>query len=155
MNQQLHPQPPLFALFPKLPRELRLKIWHHTFPNPRKVTVGNLMDYQARSTIPISMWINAESRSETLKHYFMLDPRLLDSPLRDRPVLCFDPLKDLLCMDFYYARCTGPSRNRSMRKALLQRLSGHAPSHMRNIHHLHIQVDSETDCMDDFYLPSF
>lgn len=81
-----------FHLFPKLPAELRIKIWRHTF-RTRCITIfengyrrgpfgsGPKPDpYRPTAYIrfpvpPITSRINGESRYETLKHYQYLDPQ--------------------------------------------------------------------------------
>jgi len=141
LKQQLFPQPSVFTLFHKLPTELRLKIWRRTFSSPRQIELGEVYPWRCEPRIPVSIWINVESRSETLKHYFLLDPRLLEPPFSRRPALCFDPTKDLLCMNFYNLGSTSIEsvRSRLLRKNLLQAMSEQGLSFSR-IHHLQIDV---------------
>jgi len=64
-----------FTLFPKLSVEIRLKIWRLSFPNCRKVelrwVVINPFDMllAAVATNPITLYVNQESREETLRFY--------------------------------------------------------------------------------------
>jgi hypothetical protein len=71
-----------FEKFPELPREIRLLVWRSTFPDPRIVELqeghnptGYFMGrYTKRSWVspvspPNTLWINHESRTETLRHY--------------------------------------------------------------------------------------
>jgi hypothetical protein len=64
-----------FTLFPKLSVEIRLKIWRLSFPNSRKVefrwVVINPFDMllAAVATNPITLYVNQESREETLRFY--------------------------------------------------------------------------------------
>ncbi|CZR60194.1 uncharacterized protein PAC_10090 [Phialocephala subalpina] len=66
-----------FTLFPKLPVELRLAIWSYTF-KPRRVELSqrfwktDLVRHKAKSTPPIAMHINKESRDFTSEHYLVL-----------------------------------------------------------------------------------
>jgi len=83
-----------FTLFPKLPIEIRLKIWRNIFPRGKMVHLGD--EYILRSIgcsrltfgtsqqpptpfypvrveietpLPVTLRINSESRNETLRHY--------------------------------------------------------------------------------------
>lgn len=70
-----------FHKFPKLPTELRLKIWKATFPRPRIIPLGcsyrnTLGNYGLKwfqpsfaPPTPISLHVNSESREEALKSY--------------------------------------------------------------------------------------
>jgi hypothetical protein len=64
-----------FTLFPKLPVEVRLKIWRLSFPNNRKLelhfVIINPFDIllAAVSTNPAALYVNQESREETLRFY--------------------------------------------------------------------------------------
>jgi hypothetical protein len=71
---------PTFKLFPNLPRELRLKIWHLIFPGPRiikNVSVNFWGSWDGkpfsashqRIQHPVTLFVNHESRAETLKTY--------------------------------------------------------------------------------------
>jgi hypothetical protein len=64
-----------FTLFPKFPLEIKLKIWRLTFPANRKIEfcwhVINPFDMllAAVATNPITLYIDQESREETLRFY--------------------------------------------------------------------------------------
>jgi hypothetical protein len=64
-----------FTLFPKLPIEVKLKIWRLTFPTNRKLEfcwhIINPFDMllAAVATNPITLSVNQESREETLRVY--------------------------------------------------------------------------------------
>ncbi|KAJ8126527.1 hypothetical protein O1611_g7112 [Lasiodiplodia mahajangana] len=63
----------VFHLFGKLPTELRLEIWTHTW-EPRTVTIyptenGVFMRPRGGNFLPASGYVNFESRSETLRYY--------------------------------------------------------------------------------------
>lgn len=72
----------VFERFPKLPTEIRLKIWRLSFPEGRNMCLdtsyifeGFLEDWykhHLRRPFPIALHINQESRSETLRHYVIL-----------------------------------------------------------------------------------
>jgi hypothetical protein len=72
--------PVTFTLFPKLPIELRLKIWQLSFPSCHEVNFAairtlslwrgkEVTEMEDNLPLPISLSINQESRRETLKHY--------------------------------------------------------------------------------------
>lgn len=69
-----------FTKFPKLPAELRLKIWRYAFPDPQCIVIDDkfaLKDEftkrvqwnQRKIPLPITLHICSESRQETLRHY--------------------------------------------------------------------------------------
>jgi hypothetical protein len=82
-----------FALFPKLPIELRLKVWRNTFPRGRYVDLDDYHGFPIYSSIktngpfgkepcpPIALSVNKESRRETLRHYIIV---FLEDPLPRR-----------------------------------------------------------------------
>jgi hypothetical protein len=59
-----------FTLFPKLPLELRQKIWRHTFPKGRHYSSD--VWFLRAPEHPISSQVSRESRDETLRHYHVL-----------------------------------------------------------------------------------
>ncbi len=64
------------ATFPKLPFELRSRIWRYSFPPPRSIRLAA----DDKSEFPVTLWINYESRTETLKYYVLFNneiPRTL------------------------------------------------------------------------------
>jgi hypothetical protein len=89
-----------FAFFNQLPVEIRLKIWHRALPSTRKIELGlngcafyrhpsrpNLISISCAEPNPITLFINQESRQETLARYtlniavlpgqyFYFDPRI-------------------------------------------------------------------------------
>jgi len=97
-NSQEHP-PPTFALFPKLPAELRIEIWRLSIPYNRVVGIKNsgraidppgssidenwhttgrwCLQTSSTDTIPAILHTNRESRAEGLKLYsLILETRL-------------------------------------------------------------------------------
>ncbi|PMD40194.1 hypothetical protein L207DRAFT_582418 [Hyaloscypha variabilis F] len=68
-----------FTFFPKLPIELRLKIWRFGFPRGGEVNFAALRNnapiereitrMAVDSPPPVTLSVNRESRHETLKHY--------------------------------------------------------------------------------------
>jgi len=64
-----------FTLFPKLPIEVRLKIWRLAFPTNRKLELHFVTINQfdillaAVSSNPVTLYVNQESREETLRFY--------------------------------------------------------------------------------------
>jgi hypothetical protein len=89
-----------FTLFNQLPIEIRLKIWHCAFPSARRIELGlngcafyrhpprpSLISISCAEPNPVTLFINQESRHETLAHYtlniavlpgqyFYFDPRI-------------------------------------------------------------------------------
>jgi len=73
------PYPPVFPLskfelFPKLPIELRLKVWKLSMPGPRRVDVrflsdGRRGDHEFTAEMPVLLHVCQESRNEVLKKY--------------------------------------------------------------------------------------
>ena len=75
-----------FTLFPKLPIELRQKVWRHAFPPPRVVLISlyhGLVTPPSITTLP-TLWVNHESRSETLRDYGIMECTI---PTSRTPVL--------------------------------------------------------------------
>ncbi|CAG8957639.1 hypothetical protein HYFRA_00010506 [Hymenoscyphus fraxineus] len=71
--------PRTFTLFPTLPTELRLKIWHFILPGPRDVIIKYALSRSQSSRIPLTTWksptpipkilhINREAREVGLKY---------------------------------------------------------------------------------------
>ncbi|KAH7348330.1 hypothetical protein BKA65DRAFT_476749 [Rhexocercosporidium sp. MPI-PUGE-AT-0058] len=101
-----------FTCFPNLPKKIRLVIWCLTFPRGRRVNLDYWVGYSFRSTCskldrkrtfwiethcahPTTLYINQESRQETLRRYYvLLRP---DSPYEPysavRPI-CYNPAID-------------------------------------------------------------
>lgn len=73
-----------FTLFPKLPAELRIKVWRYTFPEPRVVLLDYICRYETAlnirntlgignvQTFPKALHVNQESREETLRAYYII-----------------------------------------------------------------------------------
>lgn len=105
-----------FQLFSELPIELRLKIWRFSFLEARHVSLDTAYGYPLDADelhpefqkflehpLPISLYVNHESRTETLRHYTV--PFLGDilRPLNtvktfDRP-FWFDPSRESLWLE--------------------------------------------------------
>ncbi|KAF8863000.1 hypothetical protein BDZ45DRAFT_798628 [Acephala macrosclerotiorum] len=104
---------PAFTLFPRLPIELRLRIWRLALPGARCVslytendipTAGLKHYYTAilNQRLPITLQVNVESRTETLRHYQILyqsDAPGFNSSTKkyDRP-LCINPKADTVML---------------------------------------------------------
>ena len=86
-----------FILFPQLPLEIRLMIWRESFPGPRRIDIklGQFPRQTSGLCRPvISLKINQESRSETLKCYHIVfDPTTTDL-FRNAPPICLDVTRD-------------------------------------------------------------
>jgi hypothetical protein len=101
--------PDTFTLFPRLPIELRLKIWRLGFPRGRQVSFAAFApgispkDSEVirkkdllGSPLPITLFVNNESRTETMKHYLMVSRRYTDRlrTVNEEP-FCYNPNLDL------------------------------------------------------------
>lgn len=107
-----------FTFFPRLPLELRRKIWRATFPDPQTVVrAESLFNYLPRMEFsyssdkflalvkdhkvkirPVALRVNSESRAEALMAYgTVLPPKVFSSPAAINEIifpLCFAPGKD-------------------------------------------------------------
>jgi 2EXR family len=75
-----HIPTPTFHGFPALPIELRLKIWHCTFPHSRRIIAFRSSDTVAMFQFPkdpIACFINRESYLEIMKHFQMCEVRAM------------------------------------------------------------------------------
>jgi hypothetical protein len=100
-----------FTLFPKLPIELRLKIWRLALPPGRHVKMDLSHHFSESPTAPeyvtmkedehsppITLYVNRESREETLRHYtviFRTDAIRPTKEYKEKP-FCLDPSRDSL-----------------------------------------------------------
>ncbi len=80
-QQNLKPALNSFTLFPKLLIETRLQIWRYTFPSRRALDLSgteawrqNVKGYPTQGPWLISLMVDHESRTETLRHYKILFP---------------------------------------------------------------------------------
>ncbi|CAD6444664.1 d9b46385-14bd-4218-9c58-0633c10b0c95-CDS [Sclerotinia trifoliorum] len=61
---------PTFYPFPRLPLEVRRKIWRSSLPGPRLIDISLRGEiFMSNATIPIGLQICKESRDETLRFY--------------------------------------------------------------------------------------
>jgi hypothetical protein len=115
-----------FTFFNLLPTEIRLKIWHCAFPSTRRIELGlsgcpfyrhpprpNLLTISCAEPNPITLFINKESRHETLAHYtlniailpgqyFYFDPRIdILSLVNIRPWIDGHFIKEYCCNSPY------------------------------------------------------
>lgn len=128
-NEDLYLQPSYtlntFDVFPKLPIELRHKIWKYTFPGRRYVCMdiifcgdsGTLGERCSRydhlsetEQLPIALSINRESRQETLRTYSLFYRSDFTSKYlwgrrgrvracrKNKLPICIDPEVDVVCM---------------------------------------------------------
>lgn len=85
-----------FTLFPKLPLELRLKVWRESFPAGRHVSLATNSGPPPR--LPTSLRVNRESRAETLRFYVVLFRSDLrkDKKMTQKNEIpfCFNPARD-------------------------------------------------------------
>ena len=96
-----------FTLFPKLPIELRLKIWRASFPRGREVNFAAVRPNASRedevtsmeddSPLPATLSVNRESRHETLKHYLVVlrDEYNGDSSAKKQKPFVYNPKLDI------------------------------------------------------------
>lgn len=97
-----------FTVFPNLPTEMRIKIWRSTF-NPRHLKL-DLSHHFSESSVspndvamkedpqdpPATLFVNRESREQTLKYYFIVwrtDAVLPTKPYTEKP-FCIYPAID-------------------------------------------------------------
>jgi hypothetical protein len=96
-----------FQLFPKLPLELRLKIWRHTFPHERVICAVYTLWHQLKNgsgvdLIPVALQICRESRMEALKVYQMSsahvrqNKRLVGENIHQWKHIYMDPTVDII-----------------------------------------------------------
>ena len=81
--------PDTFHSFRHLPTELRLQIWRSAFPRSRKVCISK---EKRVNGAPSTLFINRESRDETLRYYRVIKGR-------GTQVLCFRSNYDVLFFD--------------------------------------------------------
>ncbi|KAE8443157.1 hypothetical protein EG329_002326 [Mollisiaceae sp. DMI_Dod_QoI] len=111
-----------FTLFPKLPVEIRLRIWRKCFPGPRTVHIEPGFSYEeppsklAQRTemlkcdipTPRTLQINSESRQETLRNYVIIPQSTFRSGYQVYSVasgpLCFDHKRDSIQASMYDAQ---------------------------------------------------
>ncbi|KAF8851750.1 hypothetical protein BDZ45DRAFT_730683 [Acephala macrosclerotiorum] len=91
-----------FTYFAKLPSELRVKIWHATFPKGRLVKLNPPRNSTSGATLwpserplepPVALSINSESRREVQKHYIVLSHHEYFASHHGFP-LFFNPSRD-------------------------------------------------------------
>lgn len=105
------------TLFPRLPTELRLRIWRLAFPRGRHVSLCTeselsradlslFHDGILTEPLPITLHINSESRAETLRHYQILywsgvpeEYQGKNTGMFDRP-LVINPKTDIAVLSF-------------------------------------------------------
>jgi hypothetical protein len=63
-----------FELFPKLPLELRRKVWKMALPGPRVIEVKFVVDgrknnHRFCAKIPVLLHVSQESRTEAMREY--------------------------------------------------------------------------------------
>jgi hypothetical protein len=90
-----------FTKFPKLPPELRLRIWSHSLPDPRIVTIEQSLtrakDYRisCQNRVPGTLLVNRESREVALKRYSL---RFTTFENVYGPPVYFDFNRDVICL---------------------------------------------------------
>lgn len=161
VDKQKRPPTSHFTQFPDLPTELRLQIWHHTFPSARNVYIGSPFHNELcmrRSKhadpealpepkpFPISMWINQESRTETLKCHFILHPKSVNfHKTIGRSPLCLNPVRDSVYLRYADLHWSTYWRRGWTIEEYFQLLTDHGASHMRKIKCIQIHnVDTTT-----------
>jgi hypothetical protein len=149
-----------FTIFQELSLELRLKIWRSAFPRSRKRFLDYIpgqhyefldnYDFETEKAVtqqkfdplPSTLFINRESRAETLRYYCLagyvcggneFSPRLTNKPL------CFAPTRDVARIVFESFWCHGFA-------TWLNHLDRQMPGGLKSIRYLEI---CETRYMDD------
>ncbi|QSZ36885.1 hypothetical protein DSL72_006768 [Monilinia vaccinii-corymbosi] len=126
-----------FTCFPRFPLEIRQLIWRYSFegrtvslhvrsesfgfPNDTTLPIPFSLD-KVYAKMPITLWINQESRTETLVHY----KDLIQNPALFRDPVYFHPDIDTMALESYYWDFDDYKRKfrwRNMRVRLHQKLS--------------------------------
>lgn len=118
------------------PLELRLKIWQYTFPNPRRVRLDlSVLSSPPPTKLPVTMFVNHESRTETLKHYIVVFPTDIfdfsSGPVT--PPFCFNPSTDSL---YYRAESAESDSMRASFPKWLDYLGSKLPGGLTSISYL-------------------
>jgi hypothetical protein len=111
-----------FTVFKELVPELRAKIWRETFPPPRFVRLdwaewGRWDKYKDQKPSgplpPVTLYVNRESRYETLKHYNLIyrgrNPLPLAQILPEKRdifpnrFVCLNPTREIFAISFDYS----------------------------------------------------
>jgi hypothetical protein len=110
--EDLAPQMKLdsFTNFPDLPRELCQQIWRCAFPPGRVIRLDTdwycscCPKFQNKPTYPTTLWVNKESRTETLLFYrtFEIDEDDNIEDIAQIYPMCFNPCRDMLYFTSYH-----------------------------------------------------
>jgi len=111
-DEALVPQTKLttFTKFYELPLEIRQLIWRHSFPPGRTIRLDTdwyctcCLKFQHKPTYPTTLWVNQESRAETLLfyRYYKIDDDDNIEDIDQFYPMCFNPLRDKLYFTSYH-----------------------------------------------------
>jgi hypothetical protein len=97
-------------VFPVVPVELRLKIWAMTFKKEHvdldiqncwpNYNIGPGMHILPRPRFPVALYVNQESRTETMRHYCIISPSKLRLTRASNPPTCVNLSLDSGSFDF-------------------------------------------------------
>jgi len=143
------PRPIEFPRFKELPAELRIQIWLHTLPPGCHIDLDTYVSLKEdhdntwlrsygvltedhntvvnRNTpdLPVTLFVNHESREEALRHYCIIFPQdFLDRGSCKPKPLCLDPSKDSFYFSLYSVLLTYPSRFKSWLEFLDHQIPG-------------------------------
>jgi hypothetical protein len=155
-----------FHDFRSLPPELRCMVWRFTFREHGRTEIIDpiieLTDYNRRShsirhrnedPLPVSLYINRESRAEALRRYCVFHRQPPPGLTRLLKPLFFDPELDTLSIhtDYIFEGCN-PARieKRQHFKTLISELSLQFPAHMKKVKY----IDMCFDYFCSYYKPS-
>jgi len=90
-----------FTMFSRLPKELRLQIWTYSMPRGRLLKIREIPTLEAptcHAAPPMTLFINRESRAESLSHYQLLfkDYTSLSDTFRRPTPIYFYPNADTI-----------------------------------------------------------
>ncbi|RDW61042.1 hypothetical protein BP6252_12425 [Coleophoma cylindrospora] len=116
-----------FIQFAKLPAEIRCMIWRATFADQQRIyDLDNNFNVRVSNTVskPVTLYVNQESRNETLKHYYLLYPHA-DT--------CCSPIYINPSIDIFTVSCFYLEKNNRVREDLMKTMVSRNPDIFRKV----------------------